>query len=206
MTFWTDPNARVLDVACNDGKIGPDGALWLCTDDLAEQEPRGVLWRIAPDGTAALIDAGFAVGNGPAFSPDGMTMYFADTMASRILVYELVPELGEVRARRVFATMGGKSGFPDGMTVDAQGFLWVAHWGGARISRYDPDGAIERVVPMTVPNVTSVAFAGAELTTLYITTAREGMTPAQLDAAPEAGGLFRLETAIQGQLEPAMPG
>ena len=67
-------------------------------------------------------------------------MYFADTMAGRILAYDFVPELGEVRARRVFATMGGECGFPDGMTVDAQGFLWVAHWGGSRISRYDPDG------------------------------------------------------------------
>ena len=71
----------MLDVACNDGKIGPDGALWLCTDDLAEREPRGVLWRIAPDRSATLIDAGFVVGNGPAFAPDGRTMYFADSMA-----------------------------------------------------------------------------------------------------------------------------
>ena len=85
-----------------------------------------------------------------------------------------------------------------------KGFLWVAHWGGSRISRYDPDG-VERLVPMPVPNVTSLAFAGPELTTLYITTAREGMSPAQLEAAPEAGGLYRLETEIQGRLEPTMP-
>ena len=205
-SFWTDPNVRALDVACNDGKIGPDGALWLCTDDLAEKEPRGVLWRVAPDGTSALIDAGFVVGNGPAFSPDGRTMYFADTMAGRILAYELVPELGEVRARRRFTQFAPDAGYPDGMTVDSQGFLWVAHWGGSRITRYDPDGSIERVVAMPVPNVTSLAFAGPDLTTLYITTAREGMTPAQLEDTPEAGGLYRLETDIQGQVEPVMPG
>ena len=206
MTFWVDPNARALDVACNDGKIGPDGALWLCTDDLAEKEPRGVLWRVAPDGTAALIDAGFVVGNGPAFSPDGRTMYLADTMAGRILAYDLVPELGEVRARRLFVEFAADAGYPDGMTVDAQGFLWVAHWGGSRVTRYDPDGSVERVVPMPVPNVTSVAFAGPELTTLYITTAREGMSAAQLEAAPEAGGLYRLDTDIPGRVEPVMPG
>jgi sugar lactone lactonase YvrE len=206
MSFWVDPNAGTLEVACNDGKIGPDGALWLCTDDLAEKEPRGVLWRVAPDGTAALIDAGFVVGNGPAFSADGRTMYLADTMGGRILAYELVPELGEVRSRRLFAQVPPEAGYPDGMSVDAQGFLWVAHWGGSRISRYDPDGDIERLVSMPVPNVTSLAFAGPELTTLYITTAREGMSPAQLDAAPEAGGLYRLETEIQGRLEPVMPG
>src|SRR4051794_11690460 len=205
-SFWVNPNARALATACNNGKIGPDGALWLCTDDLSEQEPRGVLWRIAPDGSATLIDAGFIVGNGPAFSPDGCTMYLADTMGGRILAYELVPELGEVRSRRLFAQVPREAGYPDGMTVHAQGFLWVAHWGGSRISRYDPDGDIERLVSMPVPNVTSLAFAGPELTTLYITTAREGTSPAQLDAATEAGGLYRLETEIQGRLEPVMPG
>jgi D-xylonolactonase len=179
--------------------------LWLCVDDLAEQEPRGVLWRVAPDGSAALIDAGFAVGNGPAFAPDGRTMYFANSMGARILAYDIVPELGEVRSRRVFATLGDEAGFPDGMTVDAEGYLWVAHWGGSRVSRYAPDGSVERVIPVPVPNVTSITFAGAELTTLYITTAREGMTQQQLEAAPEAGGLYRLETGIRGQLEPVMP-
>ncbi|MGD9510882.1 MAG: SMP-30/gluconolactonase/LRE family protein [Geminicoccaceae bacterium] len=203
--FWTDPNARFIDTACNDGKIGPDGALWLCVDDLAEQEPRGVLWRVAPDGSAAVIDAGFAVGNGPAFAPDGRTMYFADSMGARILAYDLVPELGEVRSRRVFATLGGEAGFPDGMTVDEEGHLWVAHWGGSRVSRYAPDGGVERVIPLPVPNVTSVAFAGADLTTLYITTAREGMTQEQLETAPQAGGLYRLEIGIRGRPEPAMP-
>jgi xylono-1,5-lactonase len=204
--FWLDPNARALDVACNDGKVGPDGALWLCTDDLAEKEPRGVLWRIAPDGTAALVDAGFVVGNGPAFAPDGRTMYLADTMARRILAYDLVPELGEVRSRRVFATFAADAGFPDGMTVDAAGCLWVAHWGGGRITRYDPEGTVERIVPMPVPNVTSLAFAGPELTTLFVTTAREGMTEADLARCPGAGGLFALETDVQGRVEPAMPG
>ena len=92
------------------------------------------------------------------------------------------------------------------MTVDAEGFLWVAHWGGSQVSRYDPDGGIESVVSMPVPNVTSVAFAGPDLTTLYITTAREGMTTEQLAAAPEAGDLYRLETEFRGQLEPTMPG
>jgi xylono-1,5-lactonase len=193
-------------VACNDGKVGPDGALWLCTDDLAEREPRGVLWRIAPDGTASLVDAGFVVGNGPAFAPDGRTMYLADTMARRVLAYDLVPELGEVRSRRVFATFAEDVGFPDGMTVDAAGFLWVAHWGGGRITRYDPEGTVERVVPMPVPNVTSLAFAGPELTTLFVTTAREGMTEADLARCPGAGGLFALETDVQGRVEPAMPG
>ena len=203
--FWADPNARFIDTACNDGKIGPDGALWLCVDDLAEQEPRGVLWRVAPDGSAAVIDAGFAVGNGPAFAPDGRTMYFADSMGARVLAYDLVPELGEVRSRRLFATLGGEAGFPDGMTVDAEGHLWLAHWGGSRVSRYAPDGSIERVIPMPVPNVTSVAFAGPELDTLYVTTAREGMTQEQLQAAPQAGSLYRLEVGVRGRLEPVMP-
>ena len=205
-SFWVDPNERALDVACNDGKIGPDGALWLCTDDLAEQEPRGVLWRIAPDGTYALIDAGFVVGNGPAFSPDGRTMYLADSMGRRILAYDLDPEHGEVRRRRVFATLAPEAGFPDGMTTDAAGHLWVAHWGGSRISRYDPAGAVERTVPLPAPNVTSLAFAGPDLTTLYITTAREGMSEAELARCPEAGGLYALETGIAGRLEPVLAG
>ena len=78
-------------------------------------------------------------------------MYFADSMGERILAYDFVPELGEVRSRRVFATLGGEAGFPDGMTVDTEGYLWVAHWGGSRVSRYAPDGSVERVVPMPVP-------------------------------------------------------
>ena len=118
-----------------------------------------------------------------------------------------MPELGEVRSRRVFATVVGEADFPDGMAVDAEGVpLWVAHWGGSRISRDDPDGKVERVVPMPVPNVTSLAFAGPELTTLYITTAREGLSTAQLEAMPEFGGLYRLDTDIQGLVEPIMPG
>ena len=98
----------------------------------------------------------------------------------------------------MFATLGGDAGFPDGMTVDTEGFLWVAHWGGSRVSRYAPDGGVARIVPMPVPNVTSVTFAGPELSTLYITTAREGMTPEQLEAAPEAGGLYRVKTDVRG--------
>ena len=203
--FWVDPNERAVEVACNDGKIGPDGALWLCTDDLAEKEPRGVLWRISPDGTAALIDAGFVVGNGPAFSPDGRTMYLADTMGRRILAYDFNAELGEVRDRRVFATFAVDVGYPDGMTVDIEGCLWVAHWGGSRISRYDPAGEIVRAVALPVPNVTSLAFGGPELTTLYVTTAREGMANADLARSPEAGGLFALDSDVPGQVEPAMP-
>ncbi|MBN9022998.1 MAG: SMP-30/gluconolactonase/LRE family protein, partial [Rhizobiales bacterium] len=144
---------------------------------------------------------GFLVSNGPAVSPDGRLLYFNDSFGRRTLVYDLDPGDPMPRNRRLFAQYD--SGVPDGMTVDAEGGVWVAFWEGWRVARYTPEGALSETVALPCPNVTSVCFAGPGLDTLVITTAREGMDAATLAAHPEAGHTFALTPGWTGLAEPA---
>lgn len=181
----------------NDGKVDRQGALWLGSSDVREEQPLGRLWRIERNRVIE-IDAGFAVSNGPAFAPDGRAAYFADTFKKRIVRYALDDD-GAVVARAVFAEVA--DGYPDGLTTDRAGRIWSAHWDGARITRYMPDGTIDRVFPVQARNVTSCAFGGGDLSTLLITTA--SLTADQpANAADADGGIFVHRCAQPGLAEP----
>jgi sugar lactone lactonase YvrE len=193
---FCDPNEQRGEMLYNDSKIDRDGRLWLGNCDKPEKEPRAVLYCIERDGTYRLADAGFLVANGPAFSPDGSTLYFSDTVGKRLLAYAIDRTTGRLGERRLFATIEN-AGMPDGVTTDAAGRLWVAHYGGARVSRYAPDGKIDKVIPLPVPNVTSLCLGGPKLTTLYITTAENPAAPDPLD-----GALFAIEVDGPGLPEP----
>lgn len=200
---YADPEAGRDAIIYNDAKCDRWGRLWAGSSHALEREPRGALWCLT--GTRqALGDAGFAVANGPAFSPDGRRMYFNDSMGRQTLVYDIDEADLLPRNRRVFANFAAGEGLPDGVIVDGEGCLWIAHWGGARITRWSPEGERLAVHPVPALNVTTMCFAGPDYKTLYITTARDGMDEAALAAMPLSGSLFTLETDVKGLPEPPM--
>lgn len=192
---FADPNDQREGVIYNDSKVDRDGRLWLGTYDKAETEPNGVLYSVEPDGRYRLADSGVAVTNGPAISPDGNTLYMSDTTGKRILAYTIERATGRLRNRRLFATID--PGMPDGLTIDAKGRLWVAHYGGGRVTRLLPDGKVDVVIELPTSNVTSTCLGGPKLTTLYITTAEVPANPGPLD-----GALFCVEVDGPGLPEP----
>ncbi|MFC0678783.1 SMP-30/gluconolactonase/LRE family protein [Lysobacter korlensis] len=204
-TLLLDPLQRLPHLHFNDAKVDRSGRLWLGTADTEEVDPRAVLFLLEGS-RASVADAGFAVCNGPAFSPDGSVVYFSDSNSRTVLTYRMAED-GTLLDRRVFARFGSDEGYPDGLTVDADGFLWVAHWDGGRVSRFSPDGKPDRVLHVPAPNVTSVAFGGEDLGTLFITTARLGLDAEALESFPLSGGLFAEDRpGTRGLPEPAWRG
>jgi sugar lactone lactonase YvrE len=158
--------------------------------DDAEQAATGHLYRLDPDGTVTGFEAHIAITNGVDWSLDGRTLYFVDTTGGIIFAYAFDPVAGRPGPRRVFARVPPGDGLPDGLLVDAEDHVWGAHWGGARLTRYRPDGSIERVLPIPAPQVTSACFGGPGLDILYVTTAAIGLDAAARTTCPDAGGLF----------------
>ncbi|PKV83570.1 SMP-30/gluconolactonase/LRE family protein [Streptomyces sp. TLI_146] len=157
----------------NDAAVAPDGALWAGTMRYDETPGGGSLTRIAGDGATTALPGPVSVSNGTAWSPDGRLMYYVDSPTRRIDVFDYDGQLAH--ERRPFAVIESGSGFPDGLTVDADGGIWVALWDGAAVRRYDPDGTLGLVVELPVRRPTACAFGGPDLTDLYITTARTGL-------------------------------
>ena len=181
----------------NDGKVAPDGALWLGISDIEERAPTGSLHRIGACGVEC-IDRGFVIANGPAFSRDGRVAYFADSVGRRILRYELDAE-GKPARRSVFAEVAEEAGLPDGMTTDRAGRLYSAHWQGGRISVYDQEGTIVEAVRLPASNVTSCAFGGADCSLLFVTSA--ALEDSAVSESPH-GDVFVLSGAAKGVVEP----
>lgn len=183
----------------NDAKVGPDGAIWAGSMDDAEIASSGALFRIAPDLTVSQADSGYCVANGPTFSPDGAAMYHADSARRTVWRFDLAAA-GGISGKRVFITFPDAWGYPDGMTTDAEGYVWIAHWQGGRVSRFSPDGALDRSIPLPVSRVTSCAFGGADRSRMFITTAMD-------DARRErnAGALFECDPGVCG-IAPALFG
>lgn len=184
----------------NDGKVDRAGRFWAGTMDRTESGASGSLYRLDPDLTCTRIDSGYTVTNGPAFSVDGRIMYHTDSGRQTIFAFDLDEE-GNASNRRVFAQFGEGDGYPDGMTVDAEGCLWVAFWDGWCIRRLSPRGERLQEIAMPVQRPTSCAFGGERLDQLYITSARRDLDPAALERQPQAGGLFRIAPGVQGIAE-----
>lgn len=190
VTPLTDPEAHLPGNRFNDGGVDDAGRFWAGTMDDGETDPTGHLYRLDPDGTIAGFEAHFAISNGVDWSLDGRTLYFVDTTNGRIYAYDFDPAAGRLGTRRVFTQVPAEAGYPDGLLVDGEDHVWGAHWGGGRLTRYRPDGSIERVLSIPAPQVTSACFGGEELDVLYVTTAAIGMDADALAAYPDAGGLF----------------
>ncbi|MFE9681508.1 SMP-30/gluconolactonase/LRE family protein [Streptomyces sp. NPDC006285] len=184
----------------NDAAVAPDGALWTGTMRYDEAPGGGSLSRIAPDGTAEVVLDDVTVSNGTGWSPDGRLMYYIDTPTRRIDVFDFDGQ--RITNRRQLAVVDEGDGFPDGLTVDAEGCVWVALWDGGAVRRYTPSGVLDRVVELPVPRVTACAFGGAGLTDLYITTARTGLEAPH----PLAGSLLVVPGAGKGLPHPPFAG
>jgi sugar lactone lactonase YvrE len=197
--------SRILEVEphlpgnrLNDGFVDAGGYLWFGSMDDWEAQPTGTLYRVGDHGEAEARDQDYVITNGPTMSPDGATLYHGDTL--RRVVYSFdVDAAGQLTRKRPFARIEG-SGYPDGMAVDAEGFVWVALFGGARIERYAPDGRLVGQIPFPCANVTKLAFGGDDLRTVFATTARKGLSPDALSRQPLAGGLFTFRADVPGLL------
>ncbi|VTU19919.1 L-arabinolactonase [Variovorax sp. PBS-H4] len=193
------PEPALLSNRFNDGKCDARGRFWGGTMDFDCVAPSGALYRFDPDGQCTQHDSGFAVTNGPTWSLDGRTMYFNDTAQGGIHAYDFDPEHGSLAHRRLWLRFARRDGLPDGMTTDAAGRLWIAHWGGACVSCHHPlsGGELGRI-ELPVSQVTNCTFGGPELRTLYVTSAKTGLDEARLAAEPLAGGLFAVEVDSPG--------
>lgn len=180
----------------NDGFVDAEGYLWFGSMDDDEREPTGSLYQLTAQGCLRR-DGGYVITNGPAASPDGRTLYHTDTLGRTIYAFSRDPD-GTLRDRRVFARIADEDGYPDGPTVDSEGHLWTGLFGGWGVHRYAPDGRLVQTLRLPCANVTKVAFGGGDLRTLYLTTARKGLSEDQLAAQPLAGGLFRLRVPVAG--------
>lgn len=189
----------------NDGKTDRIGAFWAGTMDDAEVAASGALYRFAADHSWTRIDDGYRVTNGPAFSPDGATLYHADSARQQVYRFDVDAD-GSVGERRLFAQFRVGEGYPDGMTVDAQGCLWIAFWDGWCVRRLAPDGERLAEIAMPVQRPTSCAFGGAGLDILFVTSATVGLDAAALAGQPEAGGLFMVATGATGIAETPFSG
>ncbi|MDZ4139823.1 MAG: SMP-30/gluconolactonase/LRE family protein [Erythrobacter sp.] len=197
---WIDrPEPRGGGRRFNDGRVDRQGRFWAGTmiEDETLAPPRSAaLYRL--DGTQARrCHEGITISNGLAWSPDGLTMYFADSPARRILAFDFEPSNGEISNPRLFAeTLPGA--YPDGATVDADGCLWSAHWGASQVVRYRPDGTIDSKIALPVSQPSCVAFGGDALDLLFVNTARVGLTPEQLALEPLAGDVLVYRVGATG--------
>lgn len=184
----------------NDGKCDTQGRFWGGTMDFAVREPTGALYRFDAAGRAErAIDLGWIVTNGPTWTQDGCTMFVNDTVHRRVVAYAFDPATGAVGASREWLALPQADGHPDGMTTDAAGRIWIAHWGGACVTCHDPVTAAELArVALPTDHITNVAFGGPDMTTLFVSSARFELTDAQLAAQPLAGALFAVETDAPG--------
>ena len=188
----------------NDAKVDLDGTILFGTMDDGEQSATGAFYRLLPDFTFKILDKGYVVSNGPAIDPVLGSIYHTDSAARRI--YKFDREEGGISNKKIFVEFSVEDGFPDGMTVDCEGGVWVAHWGGGRVSRFLPDGRLDYAVPVPASQVTSCCFGGENLDHLFITTASINLSDEQRRQEPHAGCLFTTKVGVKGVVSPAFLG
>jgi sugar lactone lactonase YvrE len=195
----TNPYEGDEDMDLNDGTVDRQGRFLVNSYRKSNFEVAdGSIYRLDVDLTLHKIDSGLKVPNGMAFSPDGKKLYVAEMFNNAILEYDYNIGSGEAENRRIFAKIPSEKGLPDGLTVDSEGFIWTAHWGGWRVSRFDPAGKVDREIEVPSEIVTCIGFGGKEMNDLFITTAWTSLSEDQLNEQKQAGDLFRIKTNIKG--------
>jgi sugar lactone lactonase YvrE len=184
---------RMNDAACD-----PAGRLWAGTLADDHHEGGGALFRLDVDGSVRRVLDGLTIANGLGWSPDGATLYLNDSGPGVVLAFDFDVDRGTLSGRRELVRLGGDQGSPDGLTMDDDGYLWVALYGAGRVHRYDPQGGLDAVVQLPVPQSTCCWFGGPDLTRLFVTTATEGYTDDQRAAQPLAGRIFSVPTRVRG--------
>jgi sugar lactone lactonase YvrE len=188
------PEAGRTDVRMNDGACDPQGRFWAGTMAYDEAPGAGFLYRLELDGSVTQVLTGLSISNGIGWSPDGTTMYLADSGTGDIDAFDFDVATGDLGRRTTLAHVTMAGAVPDGLTVDDRGDIWVALWDGGALARYHPDGSLAATVPLPVDRPTSCAFGGADRATLFVTTARHGLDDVALSRQPDAGRLLRLDS------------
>jgi L-arabinonolactonase len=190
----------------NDGKVDRQGRFLAGSMDFEERDPVGKLFRLDPDLSLHLLDEGIICSNGPCWSPDGRTFYFADTGRRAIYAYDYDTATGNLLSRRLFASFEKLRGLPDGATVDAEGYVWSVEVYSGRLIRFDPEGVVDRIVGLPVQSTTSLTFGGADLDVAYVTSMARPMA-GQRHKEREAGCLFAIHgLGVRGLPEPRFAG
>jgi sugar lactone lactonase YvrE len=200
LEMLTNPEPQLPGNRFNDAKCDRRGRLWAGTmGDEAWSEPCGNLYRLGSDLKPVKVVEGVRCSNGLGWSPDDRTIYFAESFAFKIHAYDFDPVKGAISNRRLFASLDPAAGaFPDGLTIDSEGYLWNAQPIFGRIVRYDPQGRIERIIEMPVSRPTSCIFGDADLGTMYVTSATQTLSAAEIAQEPLAGGLFAFRPGVTG--------
>jgi sugar lactone lactonase YvrE len=185
------------DTRMNDGACDPRGRFWAGTMSLRGDTRSAALYRLDPDLHVTRVLPGISVSNGIGWAPDGETLYHVDSPRRRIDVYDFDTASGTIAGRRAAIPVDARLGIPDGLTVDAEGGVWVALWGGSAVQRHSAEGAVDERIDLPVTNVTSCCFGDSDLGTLYVTTARRGAHE------PLGGALFACRPGVTGL--PATP-
>jgi sugar lactone lactonase YvrE len=182
----------------NDGKCDPRGRFLAGTMDLGEKDPNGSLYSFDGKSAAKLL-GDITISNGLTWSPDHKTFYYIDTPTHKVMAYDYDLETGAIANPRLVVRIPDEFGWPDGMTSDMQGNLWVAMWGGAQVTKWDPaTGQLLERIPVPAKNVSSCVFGGKDMNELYLTSARKGLDEATLSQYPLTGGVFRLDARVEG--------
>lgn len=183
----------------NDGRCDPEGRFWAGTMDNDCRTGAGILYRLDADLSLHEMVPGVSISNGLAWSLDGTVLYYVDSPTQCVAAFDYDLVTGGIQDRRVAVTIDPVLGAPDGMTIDAEGMLWIALWDGWSVGRWDPiSGRLLRRIKLPVPRVTACAFGGPDLDDLYITCARQGMDEKAIANAPLSGGLFRSRPGVRG--------
>lgn len=201
-TKLASPEADRPRIRLNDGKVDRAGRYWSGSLQEDRYEPVGTLWRLDVDHSTARMVENINIPNAICWSPDSTLMYFADSLTRRIEVFDFDIDSGSISGRRLFVSLEEGRGVPDGATVDADGCIWNACMDGGRVTCFAPDGRLEQVIELPVSRVTSCAFGGPNLDTLFVTSAIKRLTDTQLADQPLAGSVFALETGHKGIPEP----
>jgi len=204
MKELAQPAAGSGAVRMNDGACDPQGRFWAGTMAYDEAPGGGALYRLELDGSCVTVLEGLTISNGIGWSPDGSTMYLSDSGTRRVDVFDFDGPSGAISGRRPFVVVDAPRVAPDGLTVDEDGGVWIALWGGGEVRRYAPDGSLTATVRLPVDRPTSCAFGGPDRSVLFVTTARDGLDDAALEGQPHAGKLFRVD-GLQVRGVPCLP-
>ena len=198
LTPIIDPEFDKKQNRFNDGKCDAFGRYFAGTMDNNEKEITGSLYCYDSN-SVNRVEKNLFISNGLGWSPDSTKFYLTDSPKRVIYIYDYDLKQGLLSNKKVFARVDEKNGYPDGLCVDTNGYIWSAHWNGWQITRYSPDGFIDNIYDLPVPKVTSCNFGGKDLNTLFITTASFGLSKSELKASPLSGYTFTLDTDTKGQ-------
>ncbi|MBT2188701.1 SMP-30/gluconolactonase/LRE family protein [Sphingobium nicotianae] len=198
--------AGKCDIRFNDGRTDPAGRFWVGSVNMTKSARDAALYRVDPDGTISWVEGDMLTCNGAAFNAEGTVFRHADTPSHALRGYDVDPVAGTLSGRRIVHQFEQGKGRPDGGSFDAEGCYWSALFDGGRVVRLSPEGEILQTVTLPASRPTMIAFGGADLRTAYVTTARSGLSDADLAAQPHAGALFSFPVAVPGLPEPPFAG